>query len=448
MATYAIAAQLVSGFKARIKVTVTSPTPGALMTIERVWGDRTAPVAGAIDVPAVSMVVDDAELPLGREVVYRLRGTDTIQVDRNRKPNPQAALPSWSVAYGTGGAGATTYENGLCYGTWSTSPSGGTIRVSSHSAGLSTPVTPGEQIVISAAVDTPVAGCRLGWDYYTAAGAWISYASVPLGSGVYRATVAPQTVPANAGQISGPYLTPPSTASVVPGWRMGMGRVKIGADNRYLDGETTYDPLLTPSWTGTPNASESIVSAPLGWDGRPASSFLLAESELPVLSEPVQTGGWAPVAVTDWGEQTNPDRAEALRIEGSSHVVIVRDIEVDPSLPLVVETDTLADEQAVQAIGRTGMPLLLRWPADHGEDDAWLQSIGGRRRYRLSLLSPVVRHSWSTMQTVLPDLTRRAASDTLGDLERFILPSTTLGAIAARWATLGAIAATDLKTEG
>ena len=250
--------QVVSGLKARIKVTVTAPPPGALMTIERVWGDQSAPVAGAIDLPAGSTIIDDAEMPLGRPVLYRL----------------------------------------------------------------------------------------IGW-------------GAPV----------------------------------------------------------TYGPVV-------------------------------AESDMPILSEPGRTGGWAPVAVTDWGEQTNPDRAEALRIEGSSHVVVVRDIEVDPSLPLVVETDTLADEQAVQAIGRTGMPLLLRWPADYGEEDAWLQSVGGRRRYRLSMLSPIVRHTWSTMQTVLPDLTRRAASDTLGDLAQYVLPGTTLGVIASRWATLGAIAATDLKTEG
>lgn len=255
MATYAVAASVVTGYKARVAVTVTTPGSGVTMTLYRVVGSVESPVAGAVDVPAVTTVVDDAELTLHSSPTYRMRASD-----------------------------------------------GGTA--------------------VSGAV---------------------------------------------------------------------------------------------------------VASAPTA-----------------VLSEP-QGGAWALVEVADWGERETDSRAERLLIELSSTVVVSHDVEVDPWQTLVVHTDTLAADAQVQSMSASGRPLLLRWPADTGEGDAWLHSVGGRRRYRYNPDDPTVRHSWPSMQLVPADLSRRAQGDTYADLKRYFAGTETYAVMKAEWPTYAALKAADLK---
>lgn len=76
MATYTLAAAVVSGFRVRLTVAVTSPTVGATMALYRASGATEELVAGASALPATSVVVNDALVPLGRPVSYRLEATD------------------------------------------------------------------------------------------------------------------------------------------------------------------------------------------------------------------------------------------------------------------------------------------------------------------------------------------------------------------------------------
>lgn len=75
MATYSITAAVMSGYRVRLTTTVTSATPSATMTITRQTGATSVPVPGAVDIPAVSSVVEDLA-PLGRPVTYRVTASD------------------------------------------------------------------------------------------------------------------------------------------------------------------------------------------------------------------------------------------------------------------------------------------------------------------------------------------------------------------------------------
>ena len=76
MATYTLAAAVVSGFRVRLTVAVTSPTVGATMTLYRASGGAEELVAGTAAMAATSVVIDDALVPLGRPASYRLAASD------------------------------------------------------------------------------------------------------------------------------------------------------------------------------------------------------------------------------------------------------------------------------------------------------------------------------------------------------------------------------------
>lgn len=170
-------------------------------------------------------------------------------------------------------------------------------------------------------------------------------------------------------------------------------------------------------------------------------------STLPVLSDP-WSGSEVLVRVVEVDDTlTARARAEALPIEGSPVPVVVYDVPTGTWSQLqLLTTDDEGDTQ-LQLLAGTGGPLLLRCSCGL-HPDRWVQPIGDYTRTRL-VRRPTEGsrlHTWEECLYLAsaPRDGERAGGDTLGDLDA-MFPAGTLADIAAAWATLGAIAATDLS---
>ena len=195
--------------------------------------------------------------------------------------------------------------------------------------------------------------------------------------------------------------------------------------------------LNTPAtWRAVLSTGEVGTSAP-----RTVSNALC------VLSEPY-SGRWVEVAILDLGERESAQRGKALDIEETAEVVYVYDVESAERHPISLLTFTDEDQRALLDLAASGAPLLLR-SACPVHAVGWFARDGGSRRtsrlnkYRAS--DPRMVHTFSsTVRVPIPAPDVRPAGDTLGDLHAVV--PTTLGAISTTWATLGAIAAADLRS--
>lgn len=171
-----------------------------------------------------------------------------------------------------------------------------------------------------------------------------------------------------------------------------------------------------------------------------------------------------------WEVLSNPFTGEAANVIGttigprswhSATAVTYRDIRVwdapmvhsrpeqAPTQELALFTTSRRDREAVARMMSTRSPLLLRSPHT-GWDDVWFAIEGDRAEERLAgrlINEEWRRHSWTLHTVPRPDVSTsgRHVSDTLGDLHAAV--PTTLGDIAARWATLGDIAMDTLAPE-
>lgn len=177
------------------------------------------------------------------------------------------------------------------------------------------------------------------------------------------------------------------------------------------------------------------------------SDPVTVSSALPVLSDP-WSGTEVLVRVVEVDDTvTARARADALPIEGSPVPIVVYDVPTGTWSQLQLLTVDAEDDTQLQLIAGGGGPLLLRCSCGL-HSDRWVQPVGDYTRARLVRRPAETArlHTWEECLylAAAPRDTERAGGDTLGDLAA-MFPAGTLDGIAAAWATLGAIAATDLS---
>lgn len=177
------------------------------------------------------------------------------------------------------------------------------------------------------------------------------------------------------------------------------------------------------------------------------SAIRTVANTLCVLSDPY-LGQWVEVAILDLGDREAAQRGKALDIEETAEVVYVYDVESAERHPISLLTFSEEDRETLLKLAAPGSPLLLR-AACQVHTVGWFARDGGSRRTsRLSKYKasdPRVVHTFSqTVRVPVPAPNVRPAGDTLGDLADAV--PTNLGAIEAQWATLGAVAAADLRS--
>ena len=171
------------------------------------------------------------------------------------------------------------------------------------------------------------------------------------------------------------------------------------------------------------------------------SNTVLVESEFPILSDPY-LGRSVQVRVVAGGETSWKSRATTLEVEGRRDPLVLWDVlSVAYRAPVLI-TDDKAGLEAIRAVLAAGGPVLLRAPCRTVED-GWMVPLSGITEAPLGQ-SEAVLHTFGESVVLLapPEVWRRAAGDTLGDLHAAV-PGT-LGDIAATWSTLGEIAIADL----
>ena len=209
----------------------------------------------------------------------------TVEVRRNRAIYPTASDSSWYTVYPAGDGVATAFgttDAGRPYiaATWSTVSVGGNIRLVTYPASSPThiSVTPGETIPISvvAAVSNPAVNqnVRIGIDWYNES-TWISASASPW-------TPVTDNINSDTNRLSWTTPAAPSDASILRAFvQIESSNIKAGTVFRardllvgdtglYFDGgSSSPDPDLTPSWTGTANASASVLTGKrtASWEG-------------------------------------------------------------------------------------------------------------------------------------------------------------------------------------
>lgn len=218
----------------------------------------------------------------GTTEVYRNLATNpsfessngTFEVYRNLATNPALAVDTVGYAYsgGTGGAatlarvpGITSLIGGVVTNsarlTWTTSPTGGARRITLPAI---TGVTEGQVITFSYWGRRLAAGVLYAnVDWYNG-GTYVQNVAVKAGSNVpamtwveFRGTL---TVPAGV-TIARPFLTDTGATMNPPGDWIEVSALLYGPNVPYFSGDYSPDSDLTPSWTGTANASPSILTA-------------------------------------------------------------------------------------------------------------------------------------------------------------------------------------------
>lgn len=248
----------------------------------------------------------------------------------------------------------------------------------------------------------------------------------------------------------------------ISGWR---GRVTVQLSGRPRSNVMTITRQL-PDGTSAPILAGNKVHAASGsWDdpevplGVPVvyvltiksqtwtSQPVTVRSDRPVVSDPYR--GWQVQAIRSAQglERTTAARASAIDVAGRRDRVIVWDVESGwRSSPRFITTSR-ADEATFDQIMASGAPFLVRYPCPDLES-GWLARTGGRTKERLGRRGAMA-HTLADCEHLPGALTpdQRPDGDTLGDLHVAVGGDGvgTLEVIATRWATLGAIAATDLK---
>ena len=144
---------------------------------------------------------------------------------------------------------------------WTTTPTSGGY-CGSFATGAGSPVRVGEVWSMSARYATS-SGMALLMDVGGGGATWTDAVSGSInhGDGTFTSTLVATVATVSDGALT-PLLRPvsgkPAAGDV---WFVGDYLTeRTGTIGAYFDGSTSPDPDLTPSWTGTPNASESILS--------------------------------------------------------------------------------------------------------------------------------------------------------------------------------------------
>jgi hypothetical protein len=310
------------------------------------------------------------------------------------------------------------------------------------------------------------------------------------------------TVGAQAANVRLAFLAPAATT-----FHIDTVIVQIGPDPApYFDGSTPDTSTEIHAWTGTPHASASVayppptITAAPSWGYRTTittqvewgvysvyrlaggtphpvrgghaitGSTVLIDSDVdlnrpvtylirdtagrsftsapisvpatrPVLSDPA-TGDHTLVTIVSWPKRVFDPQSKPLWPHSATAPTVVVAPEHLPQSSPTLLTLTRAEEHAVHDRAATGRIVLLR-PSCPQLDPAHLLITGRDVERATDRIDDESRLHHLDAQHVLADLTTPAAGDTLGDLHQAV--PTTLGAIHNRWATLGAIAAANLK---
>lgn len=220
--------------------------------------------------PAVPEVVENAwnaEAGSLSIATSNAPGAGVTEVGRNHHITPRAAA-SWSVQAGTGGTVAATTEADARFrggtarrGVWSVAPSATSTAYIGASPG-GTAMAVGNTAVV--AMRYAVAGYSglLTLLMANSGGALWSYGpmnTIDHADGTF--TVWRTVTCTAAGTAIFPYLVVSQTATAGMDLRAGDAFIEKGVStfNDYFDGAYSPDADLTPAWTGTANASESVL---------------------------------------------------------------------------------------------------------------------------------------------------------------------------------------------
>ena len=171
------------------------------------------------------------------------------------------------------------------------------------------------------------------------------------------------------------------------------------------------------------------------------SSALTVSASLAVVSDPV-AGLLARCAVVERDALERVQRASQIQVEGDPTLWVVWDVPVGQTMPVSLLTLTREADDSMDAVLATGAPVLLRCVCGF-HDDRWVQPVEKTSRARVVVAPDNPRRLWDLGSCVVypgnPRLSESVRRATLGDVFDAVSGST-LGAIADRWATLGAIA--------
>lgn len=180
--------------------------------------------------------------------------------------------------------------------------------------------------------------------------------------------------------------------------------------------------------------------------GATASAVLAIPAELAVVADPVR-GIVASCAVITRDEWRRTQRVDVVQVEGSDIPAVIWDLPSGKQMPVQLLT---LDKDAETALGRilaTGNPLLLRCACGN-HTDVWIQPVDGETgASRVVQRTASQLRQWELGRCLVyptnPLASSIALGNTLGAVYDAVMPKT-LGGIANRWDTLGAIAETDL----
>lgn len=218
-----------------------------------------------------------------------------------------------------------------------------------------------------------------------------------------------------------------------------MGAVAIPAQSRVIvDPEAPLN--RAASWVVVTSSGVSSESGSLT-----VASGMAAGMELGTVANP-DVGLSVDIAVIARDSAARANRLELVRVEGDPDPWVIMDVPMAARVPVQLLALSEADAEQVWQVLADGGPVLLRCGCGRHQD-MWIQPVGDSVE-----ASPLVATGGDLVAFDLgecvrfggnPDLSLLALSTTLGDIDDAVDPHT-LGAIAARWSTLGAIAAADL----
>jgi len=426
----ALTAAAVTGYRARLTLTVTAPPAGATINLYRDdLSGVLVPVLGGTALPALSTVLDDVPA-LNRPTWWR---ASTTGVRTNLCPNPSCELniTGWSLWPGTGGAVTATREtsggkDGVAFyrGTW-------TAAAAASTGGTITPLTPVATLTpYTMSVWLRPSATRaftLSCQFYNGGTPTGAGAGTPVScpAGVWTQVYVVATSAASDTQVElRAYNT--DAAGLPIGFTLDSDACLIEAnapDMIYFNGSIPSTVTVT-----------AITPAPV-----------TVTSDLPVLADP--RGGVAvQVTVAEWTETAIEGTATPVQVDVQDTADDATVWILGPDGAHTAKLTLRADDNlaTVRQILSSGRPMLLRG-SQPGLEDPWLIGLGRRERRVTNRVTDWRRYLVLDvgLPTGAPDPTVPVMGDTLGDLATAV--PTTLLAISTTWATLLNIATADLK---
>lgn len=249
------------------------PDPGVGLQVRLAAGSRTV---GGLRLVEGTRVQDGPMIATNLATNPSFEATSgTVEVRRNRSLTPMpyrdaVAGAAWFPEWGTGGSGASAYSassgpDGVPYFgmTWGVAGTGPTrLRLTGQNT-QGIPVTVGEAVPVSVDVaSNHPGGVRIAWDWYndttyvaSGAGAFV-VPSADIASPT-RVSATTNAAPAGANRlILYVYCSLPAVGTYIRATRLLVG--DEGAF--FAPGLPSPDSDVTPSWTGTANASASVLT--------------------------------------------------------------------------------------------------------------------------------------------------------------------------------------------